>query len=339
MKQELDELVEQAQADIESGDGEKTLEEIRIRYLGKKGSLAGLFKRLGELDKQERPAFGLILNEAKNDLEGRLNAALQKAKDRALVGKLAEEKIDVSLPGRPLMMGRRHILTQVTRQIEEIFTVLGFSVAEGPDVESDYYNFEALNFPPDHPAREEHDTFFVEGGHLLRTHTSPVQIRTMEKQQPPVRVICPGSCYRNDVFDATHSPMFHQVEGFMVGEGITFGDLKGVLTHFCRKMFGEDQKVRFRAGFFPFTEPSAEVDVQCVFCGGDGCSVCKQTGWLEILGSGMIDPNVFEFVKYDSEKYTGFAFGMGIERIAMLKYGVDDIRLFFENDMRFLSQF
>ena len=339
MQGEIRKLEAAAVDEIGRAAGEDELEALRVGYLGKKGRLTALFKRLGELPKGERPQVGAALNETKARVEAELETARERARSERLSRELAAERVDVTLPGRAVVRGRKHVLTQVVEKILDIFTVLGFSVEEGPEIETDYYNFEALNFEPDHPAREEHDTFFVEGGRILRTHTSPVQIRVMERQPPPVRVVCPGACYRNDVFDATHSPMFHQVEGFMVDEGITFGDLKGVLTHFCRRLFGADTTVRFRASYFPFTEPSAEIDVECVFCKGAGCSVCKRTGWLEILGAGMIDPNVFEHVGYDSEKYTGFAFGMGIDRVAMLTYGIDDIRLFFENDMRFLSQF
>jgi phenylalanyl-tRNA synthetase alpha chain len=338
MRQEIEALASRAASEIAVAPAEKDLEALRVRYLGKKGELTAFFKRLGELSKDERPAVGAILNEARERIEGELAPAVERARHASVEERLLAERLDVTLPGRPMPPGRKHILTQVAERITEIFVSMGFSVAEGPEIEDDYHNFEALNIPPDHPARAMQDTFYVEGGHLLRTHTSPVQIRVMEKQAPPVRIICPGAAYRNDMADASHSPMFHQVEGLMVDEGITLGDLKGVLDLFCRRMFGEDRGTRFRASFFPFTEPSAEVDVLCV-CGGKGCPVCKQTGWLEIAGSGMVDPAVFGFVNVDAEKYTGFAFGMGIERIAMLRYGIDDIRLFYENDLRFLAQF
>jgi phenylalanyl-tRNA synthetase alpha chain len=274
-------------------------------------------------------------------LEKRRSAVREEARSRALV----EEKVDVTLPGSRLVRGAIHPLSLVLDEIVDIFFSMGFEIARGPDIEDDYHNFEALNFPKDHPARDMQDTFFVSQGRLLRTHTSPVQIRTMEMRKPPLQVIVPGAVYRHDD-DATHSPMFHQVEGFMVDQAIAFSDLKGVLTHFLRRIFGAELGVRFRPSFFPFTEPSAEIDIQCVICGGSGtnpaglsCRVCKATGWLEILGAGMIDPAVFQFVGYDPEQVSGFAFGMGVERIAMLKYGIDDIRLFFQNDLRFLSQF
>jgi phenylalanyl-tRNA synthetase alpha chain len=338
MREEIASAEARAIAEVRAASGEKDLEALRVRYLGKKGEITAFFKRLGELGKDERPAVGAVLNEAKTRIEAALAEAADRAGRAAIEARLRTERVDVTLPGRPLPPGRKHVLTKVTEEIAEIFVGMGFAVAEGPEIETDYYNFEALNIPAGHPAREMHDTFYVEGGHLLRTHTSPVQVRTMEKQSPPVRIIVPGACYRNDIVDAGHSQMFHQVEGLMVDEGITFGDLKGVLDLFCRRMFGEERGARFRASFFPFTEPSAEVDVLCV-CGGKGCSVCKQTGWLEIAGSGMVDPAVYGFVGYDPEKYTGFAFGMGVERIAMLRHGIDDIRLFYENDLRFLSQF
>ena len=338
MRDEIDALAARAVAEVGAAPGEKDLEALRVRYLGKKGELTAFFKRLGELSKDERPSVGAILNEARERIEGELARAVRRARNAAVAERLRAERIDVTLPGRPMPLGREHVLTQVTDEIAGIFVSMGFSVAEGPEIEDDYHNFEALNIPAGHPAREMQDTFYVEGGFLLRTHTSPVQIRVMEKQAPPVRIICPGAAYRNDIADAGHSPMFHQVEGLMVDEGITLGDLKGVLDLFCRRMFGENRGTRFRASFFPFTEPSAEVDVLCV-CGGNGCPVCKQTGWLEIGGAGMVDPAVFGFVGYDAEKYTGFAFGMGIERIAMLRHGIDDIRLFYENDARFLARF
>jgi len=276
------------------------------------------------------------------DLKARLEAAID-AKVAAIetlerAERLSRERIDITLPGRCIRPGRMHPVTQVMEEIEEIFSGLGFDVAEGPEVELDYYNFEALNLPKDHPARDMQDTFYVSDEVLLRTHTSPVQIRVMEKERPPLRVIAPGTVYRRDS-DITHTPMFHQVEGFMVDKGVTFSNLKGVLTHFLHSLFGDRTDIRFRPSFFPFTEPSAEIDIRCVMCGGSGCRVCKGSGWLEILGAGMIHPEVFRSVKYDPEEYTGFAFGLGIERIAMLKFGIEDIRMFFENDLRFLRQF
>ena len=287
---------------------------------------------------EERPVVGAVANRVKDELSEAFDQRLAVLKQQAIAQKLANEKIDVSLPGRRGLTGSKHPVTLVTEELIEIFSSLGFCVAEGPEVEQDFYNFEALNIPKDHPARDMQDTFYIDDEVVLRTHTSPVQIRSMLKQEPPVRVIAPGTVYRRDS-DITHSPMFHQIEGFMVDENITFGDLKGILTTFIQECFGMSVGVRFRPSFFPFTEPSAEVDIQCVICGGKGCRVCKNSGWLEILGSGMIDPEVFKSVNYDSERYSGFAFGMGLERIAMLKYGVNDLRLFFENDVRFLRQF
>jgi phenylalanyl-tRNA synthetase alpha chain len=274
----------------------------------------------------------------KDDLETRVEAALEQAREQAKAERLSAERIDVTLPGRRRARGSKHPVTLVVEEVSDIFAGLGFAVAEGPEIEHDWYNFEALNFPPEHPARDMQDTFFVENNLLLRTHTSPVQIRTMLAKKPPVRIIAPGTVYRCDS-DATHSPMFHQIEGLMVDRGVSFADLKGILTIFTNQLFGQKTGVRLRPSFFPFTEPSAEVDIACVICGGKGCRVCKQSGWLEILGAGMVDPEVFRHVGYDSEDISGFAFGMGIERIAMLKYGISDMRLLFENDVRFLKQF
>lgn len=293
---------------------------------------------MGSLSPSERPAFGQLVNIVKDSLEDALNGRLLSIKKMATEDSLKKEKVDISLPGRRVSVGKRHPLTTVMDEVIGIFTRIGFSVADGPEIETDYYNFEALNIPKDHPARDMQDTFYISEDIVLRTHTSPVQIRTMERQAPPIRIIATGSVYRCDS-DVTHSPMFHQVEGLIVDRGISFGDLKGILKTFVGEMFGEDVSLRFRPSFFPFTEPSAEVDIQCVLCRGDGCRVCSGTGWLEIMGCGMVDPAVFNFVKYDPEIYTGFAFGMGIERIAMLKYKINDIRLFFENDIRFLNQF
>ncbi|MCE5242003.1 MAG: phenylalanine--tRNA ligase subunit alpha [Syntrophobacteraceae bacterium] len=318
-----------------SGDDLEALSELRVRYLGRKGELAQLFKQLGGVADADRPKIGKLLNEAKIELEGLLSAAQDRGKEKVLDRR---EPFDVTVPGRRPQAGRLHPITQITREISKIFHQLGFETVEGPEVELDYYNFEALNIPKDHPARDMQDTFYISDDVVLRTQTSPLQIRTMEKRRPPIRIIGPGRTYRCDS-DVTHSPMFHQVEGLMVGEDISFGDLKGILTIFIHQMFGSDIGLRFRPSFFPFTEPSAEVDMQCVMCKGKGCRVCSQTGWLEILGSGMVDPEVFKMVGYDPEEVTGFAFGMGIERVAMLKYGIDDLRLFYENDLRFLRQF
>ena len=312
------------------------LERIRVQYLGRKGALTTILRSLGKLDPEIRRNVGQEANRAKEALEAALEQALGDLK--AAARRAAATTVDVTLPGRRLPRGRLHPLNRIMAEVCDIFLHLGFEAVEGPEVELDWYNFEALNLPPDHPARDMQDTFYFNDKVLLRTHTSPMQIRTMEQRQPPVRIIAPGKVYRRDS-DITHSPMFHQVEGLLVDRGVTFADLKGVLTAFVHQMFGPEVGVRFRPSYFPFTEPSAEVDIECVMCGGHGCRVCKATGWLEVLGSGMVHPAVFEAVGYDPETYTGFAFGLGIERIAMLKYGIDDIRLFFDNDLRFLRQF
>jgi phenylalanyl-tRNA synthetase alpha chain len=308
---------------------------VSVRYLGRKGIITQFLRNVSKLPADQRPAAGKKANEVKNLLDAACKEALQKLETAV---KKAKQGLDVSLPGRPVPSGSLHPLTQINQRICDIFTKMGFEIAEGPEVELDYYNFEALNFPKDHPARDMQDTLFVSDDIVLRTHTSPLQIRTMEKQPPPVRIIMPGKVYRCDS-DLTHTPMFNQVEGLLVDENISFGDLKGTLTAFVHQMFDEQTSLRFRPSFFPFTEPSAEVDILCVMCRGQGCRVCSQTGWLEILGSGMVHPALYENVGYDADRYTGFAFGMGVERIAMLKYGIDDIRKFFENDLRFLNQF
>jgi len=338
MREKLEQMRDEALRCIAQADGESVLQEIRVRFLGRKGELTGLMKGLGALSAEERPLVGQLVNTIKDDIEARLESALAASRAEEIRQRLQSERIDVTLPGRRLSRGTKHPITLVVEEICDIFAGLGFSVAEGPEIEHDWYNFEALNFPPEHPARDMQDTFFVENNLLLRTHTSPVQIRTMLKQKPPVRIIAPGTVYRCDS-DATHSPMFHQIEGLMVDKGVTFGDLKGMLTTFTNQLFGQKTGVRLRPSFFPFTEPSAEVDIACVICGGKGCRVCKQSGWLEILGAGMVDPEVYRHVNYDAEEISGFAFGMGIERIAMLKYGINDMRLLFENDVRFLRQF
>jgi len=317
----------------------KDIEKVKVEYLGRKGMVTLLLRKLGNFSPEERPKAGQLLNQTKKEIEELLkikeveNEKLEKEK------RLQGESIDITLPGRNLDRGTAHPINLVLKEIEEIFLSLGFKIEEGPEVELDYYNFEALNIPKGHPARDDQDSFYINQEILLRTHTSPVEIRVMEKQQPPIRMITTGRCYRRDAADSTHSPMFHQIEGLAVDKDITFGDLKGVLTVFVHRMFGEDRKVRFRPGYFPFTEPSAEVDVSCLLCHGKGCRACGYSGWLEIMGSGETDPEVFKMVGYDPEKYSGFAFGMGAERIAMLKYGINDIRLFFENDLRFLKQF
>ena len=311
------------------------LEKFRVAYLAKKGVLTSVMKRLGELSPAERPEAGQLLNK----LKGTLTERFEEARERILSRRVEDASfLDVTLPGREPARGHLHPLTQVLKEICQIFGKMGFRVVKGPNVELDYYNFEALNIPRDHPARDMQDTFYVSENVVLRTHTSPMQVRTMEKQAPPVSIIAPGKVYRRDS-DVSHTPMFHQVEGLLVDKGVTLGDLKGTLTTFVHQMFGRDTSLRFRPSFFPFTEPSAEVDIRCVICKGKGCRTCKNTGWLEILGSGMVDPEVYRFVHYDPEIYSGFAFGLGIERVAMLKYGIDDIQLFYRNDMRFLRQF
>ena len=338
MKEQLDRLSATMFTDLGGTDTEKGLQELKVRYLGKKGELTALMKCLGALSPDERPLAGQAINAVKERFEVEFAARLTAVKEADKLRRLASERIDVTLPGRRTAVGTRHPVTLVVEEVSEIFAGLGFQVAEGPEIELDFYNFEALNFPKDHPARDMQDTFFLEGDRLLRTHTSPVQVRTMLRHAPPVRIIAPGTVYRCDS-DATHSPMFHQIEGLMVDKGITFGDLKGILTIFVNQYFGKGTGMRLRPSFFPFTEPSAEVDIACVICKGKGCRVCKNSGWLEILGAGMVDPEVFRHVGYDAEAVTGFAFGMGIERMAMLKYGINDMRFLFENDIRFLSQF
>ncbi len=338
MKEKLETLLQDGLTELRGVTTEESLHELRVKYLGKKGLLTSVMKGLGSLSSEERPVVGQMANVVKAQLEERVDGVLQEIRQKNKVEKLQSERLDVTLPGRRRPLGTKHPISMVIEDITEIFAGLGFKVAEGPEIEMDYYNFEALNIPKDHPARDMQDTFFVNDSIVLRTHTSPVQIRTMLKQQPPVRIIAPGTVYRCDS-DATHSPMFHQIEGLLVDKGITFGDLKGILTIFVNQCFGSGTGVRLRPSFFPFTEPSAEVDIACVMCKGKGCRICKNTGWLEILGAGMVDPEVFRHVSYDSEEYSGFAFGMGIERIAMLRYGISDMRLLFENDLRFLSQF
>jgi phenylalanyl-tRNA synthetase alpha chain len=328
----------EARAAIGAAAASAELEAIRIRYLGRSGEITQILKSLGTLAPQERREVGAAANEAKRELETLLDERLEAARAAERRRQRERERPDLTLPGRRPPRGVVHPLMRVREEIVTIFTGLGFAVAEGPQIETDAYNFEALNIPRDHPARDMQDTFYLSPDTLLRTHTSPVQIRTMRAQKPPVRVICPGVVYRRDA-DITHSPMFHQVEGLAVDRDVTMADLRGTLELFAREMFGPRSKIRFRPSFFPFTEPSAEVDVVCFLCAGAGCRVCKQSGWLEILGSGMVHPRVLKNVGYDPEEVTGWAFGMGIERIAMLKYGVDDIRLFFENDQRFLNQF
>ncbi len=338
MADELEQLIKKADVAIQNASDLKALDDLRVAYLGKKGEITQRMQTLGKLSPDERKEAGKLINDAKQVVQKALEArkiALQAAE---LNEKLSQEAIDVTLPGRGQSRGGLHPVTRTLQRIEELFSQLGFEIAEGPEVESDFYNFEALNIPESHPARAMHDTFYFDEHTVLRTHTSPVQIRVMKEKQPPLRIIAPGRVYRCDS-DLTHTPMFHQVEGLLVDEGVSFAQLKGILDEFLRNFFEKDLAVRFRPSYFPFTEPSAEADIQCVMCGGEGCRVCSQTGWIEILGCGMVHPNVFKHVGVDSEKYTGFAFGLGIERMAMLRYGVNDLRLFFENDLRFLQQF
>ena len=314
------------------------LDAVRVAYLGKKGHLTEQLKGLGRLPAEQRPRAGQAINEAKEALSAVLEARHALLEAQELERALEAERIDVTLPGRGHAVGGLHPVTRTMQRVEALFTSIGFTIAEGPEVEDDYHNFEALNIPAHHPARAMHDTFYFDAHRLLRTHTSPVQIRVMEQQPPPVRIIAPGRAYRCDS-DLTHTPMFHQVEGLLVDEGVTFADLKGILAEFMRNFFERDLDVRFRPSYFPFTEPSAEVDISCVICSGKGCRVCKQTGWLEVLGCGMVHPEVFRHVGIDSERYTGYAFGAGLERLTMLRYGVNDLRIFFDNDLRFLRQF
>lgn len=337
MKEKLQSIKAEALAAIQAENAD--LEQIRIQYLGKKGELTAVLRGMGALTAEERPVIGQIANEVRAEIEGALKTRADAQKNAELEKKLVAEKIDVTLPAKTLKAGKLHPLTQVQRTLEDIFIGMGFSIAEGPEVEYDYYNFQALNIPENHPARDTQDTFYITENILLRSQTSPVQVRTMEKQKPPIRIISPGRVYRSDAVDATHSPLFHQIEGLVVDKGITMGDLKGMLETFAKTLFGNSTKLRFRPHHFPFTEPSAEVDVSCFVCGGKGCRVCKNEGWIEILGAGMVHPFVLSNCGIDPEEYSGFAFGMGVERIAMRYYGIDDMRLLYENDTRFLEQF
>lgn len=333
------EIVAEALAAIRASQDLPELEQVKIRFLGKQGALTELLKSLGGLSPDERKSAGARVNEAKQAVEAALKMRRDVLQEAELERRLKEEAIDVTLPGRGRGRGGLHPVTRTLERIEKLFGSMGFEVAHGPEIETDFYNFTALNIPEDHPARAMHDTFYLQDGSLLRTHTSPVQVHYMQEHKPPFRIIAPGRVYRCDS-DVTHTPMFHQVEGLWVDETVSFADLKGVLADFMRRFFEQDDlKVRFRPSFFPFTEPSAEMDIGCVICGGEGCRVCSHTGWLEVLGCGMVHPNVFKHVNVDPEQYLGFAFGLGVERLAMLRYGVDDLRLFFENDLRFLAQF
>ncbi|MGY8859166.1 MAG: phenylalanine--tRNA ligase subunit alpha [Pseudomonadales bacterium] len=334
----LEPLANQARSAIAAAQDSATLEQLRVDYLGKKGQLTGLLKGLSNLTPEDRPKAGALINVVKQELQELIGERKTALDATAVKAKLEQEAIDVTMPGRAKTIGGVHPVTQTIERMEDFFSAIGFDVVEGPEIEDDYHNFEALNIPAHHPARAMHDTFYVDEHTVLRTHTSPVQVRVMESQEPPLRIICPGRVYRCDS-DLTHTPMFHQVEGLLIDEHSSFSDLKGLIEDFLRVFFERDLEVRFRPSYFPFTEPSAEVDIQCVNCGGKGCRVCSQTGWLEVMGCGMVHPKVFEAAGIDTEKYSGFAFGMGVERLAMLRYGVNDLRLFFDNDLRFLEQF
>lgn len=338
IKQDLEKIRQEALHRLNLATSDADVYQVKSSCVGRSGALTRIIRTIKDVPAEQRVLYGKMVNDLKQELELAIETALQRCRDCKKHHSMSDQTVDVTLPGRRHVRGSRHPLTLVADQIVSIFTALGFDVVEGPEVELDFFNFEALNIPKGHPAREMHDTFYIADEVLLRTHTSPVQIRTMQQTSPPLRIICPGKVYRCDS-DITHTPMFHQVEGLMVGEDISLADLKGILTIFIHQIFDENIAIRFRPSFFPFTEPSAEVDIQCVMCKGSGCRVCSSTGWLEILGSGMVHPAVFKNVGYDPDKVNGFAFGLGIERITMLKYGINDIRLFFENDMRFLSQF
>ncbi|WMJ24071.1 phenylalanine--tRNA ligase subunit alpha [Paludicola sp. MB14-C6] len=339
MKTALEQIKLQAISALESCHDIKELDDIRVKFLGKKGELTGILKMMGKLTAEERPAMGQLANEVRELIESSVASKLQSLKAEAMEAKLSSERIDVTMPGTKPTLGKPHPLTMVMDEIKEIFLGMGFSVESGPEVELDYYNFEALNIPKDHPARDTQDTFYINENIVLRTQTSPVQIRVMEKTEPPIRIIAPGRVYRSDAVDATHSPLFHQIEGLVVDKGVTMADLKGTLEIFVKQLYGEDAVVRFRPHHFPFTEPSAEVDVMCFSCGGKGCRLCKGEGWIEILGCGMVHPKVLQNCGIDPEVYSGFAFGLGLERVVMRRFNIDDLRLFFENDLRFLDQF
>ena len=341
VEQRLKELQQQALQQVTEAQSLKELNDVRVAYLGKKGPITEILRGMGQLSAEERPKMGALANEVREAIATKLEEKVTLLEKEAVAQKLASETIDVTLPGRPVRTGNRHPLTKVVEEIEDLFLGMGYTIEQGPEVETDYYNFEALNLPQDHPARDMQDTFYITENTLLRTQTSPVQVRTMEKnvEKGPIKIICPGKVYRRDDDDATHSHQFTQIEGLVIDKNITMSDLKGTLQVFARKMFGEDREIRLRPSFFPFTEPSVEVDVSCMKCGGKGCNVCKSTGWIEILGAGMVHPNVLRMAGYDPKEYQGFAFGMGPERITMLKYGVDDIRHFYTNDQRFIQQF
>ena len=337
--EKIKEIEKEAKQDFSSVENLEDLEELRIKYLGKKGKIQGIFSQMGKIDDDKKPVVGRETNILKGKIESLHNEKETELENLRKKEKMKEEKIDVTLPGVKPRIGHAHPLTKIIKEIKDVFIGLGFSIEEGPEVESEYYNFKALNIPEGHPARDLQDTLYIDNKYLLRTHTSPVQVRTMESQELPIRMIAPGKVYRSDELDASHSPIFHQIEGLVVAKGISFSDLKGSIRTIVHKLYGEEREIRFRPSYFPFTEPSAEVDVSCIVCGGEGCSLCSNTGWLEVMGSGMVHPNVLKMSDIDPEVYSGFAFGMGWDRIAMLKYGIDDIRLLFENDKRFLHQF
>ncbi len=337
--EKIKELEKEVKDDFSSIKNLDELEELRIKYLGKKGEIAQIFSKMSEVKDEDKPKVGKETNILKGKIEKKINEKKETLAEMQKKKKIEEEKIDVTLPGIKQKIGHHHLLTKVIREVEDVFIGLGFTIEEGPEIESEYYNFKALNIPEGHPARDLQDTFYIDDNFLLRTHTSPVQVRTMEKKELPIRMIAPGRVYRSDELDASHSPVFHQIEGLVIDKDISFSDLKGSISTIVKKLYGENREIRFRPSYFPFTEPSAEVDVSCVVCGGEGCSLCSNTGWLEVMGSGMVHPNVLKMSGIDPNVYSGFAFGMGWDRIAMLKYGIDDIRLLFENDSRFLKQF
>lgn len=339
MQEQVKQIIAEAKENLQRASTEKEVEQIRIQVLGRNGKLTGLLKEMRGLTKEEKMTMGPALNSAKAEMEGLIGEKFKEVKEAAKIAKFAAERIDVTEPGKDFTVGVKHPLTITIEEISRIFLSMGYSIAEGPEVETVFNAFDALNSPPDHPSRDKTDTFYISEDTVLRPHTSSVQIRTLLKEEPPIKVISPGRCFRFDTPDATHSPMFHQVEGLIVDEGITMADLKGTMDILAKRLFGEKTRTKFRPHYFPFTEPSGEVDVSCFKCDGAGCRICKGSGWIEILGCGMVHPNVLAVGDIDTEKYTGFAFGMGVERIAMLKYGVDDIRLFYENDMRFINQF
>ena len=339
MKAALEAIEKQAFAELGQTEDLKALDAVRVKYLGKKGELTAILKQMGKLSAEERPVIGQLANQVRAQIEEKLEETKKDLEAKQMDKRLAEESLDVTLPGKKNELGKKHPLSIVLDEIKEIAIGMGFNVAQGPEVELDYYNFEALNIPKDHPARDTQDTFYINDNVVLRTQTSPIQIRTMENQKPPIRIIAPGRVYRSDALDATHSPLFHQIEGLVVDKNITMADLKGTLEVFVKRLYGENSVVRFRPHHFPFTEPSAELDVQCFSCGGKGCRLCKGEGWIEVLGCGMVHPKVLSTCGIDPEEYSGFAFGFGLERLVMMRYNIDDLRMFYENDIRFLDQF